>query len=97
MQTALDLSPRMSSQQIDTQARLLKAKVNIADFADSKKLEHFLASFATMYDVKHVSDPNAAAAASNPLLYSAAAQDRGENPGVDFSLILRRQNASRLT
>lgn len=57
VQTALDLSPRMSSQQIDTQARLLKAKVNVADFADSKKLERFLARFATMYDVKHVSDP----------------------------------------
>ena len=95
VQTALDLSPRMSSQQIDTQARLLRAKVNIADFADIKKLERFLARFATMYDVKHLNDPNAAAAASSPLLYSAAAQDRGESPAVDFSLILRMQNASR--
>lgn len=95
VQTALDLSPRMSSQQIDTQARLLKAKVNLADFTDSKKLERFLARFATMYDVKNASDPNAVAGASNPLLYSAAAQNQGENPSVDFSLILRRQNASR--
>lgn len=95
VQTALDLSPRMSSQQIDTQARLLKTKVNLADFADSKKLERFLARFSTMYDYKHANDPGVAAVSSNPLLYSAAAQNQGESPSVDFSLILRLQNASR--
>lgn len=91
VQTALDLSPRMSAQQIDTQARLLKAKIKISDFADPQKLERFLARFASQYDVKHAND-RVSGANGNPLLFSAAAQERGESVGVDFSLILRRQN-----
>jgi len=93
-QTALDLSPRMSSQQIDTQARLLKAKINISDFADPQKLERFLARFSSMYDLKHANDP-AGGANANPLLFTSAAQERGESVGVDFSLLLRRQNLYR--
>lgn len=94
VQTALDLSSRMSAQQIDTQARLLKAKIAIPDFADPLKLERFLARFASMYDLKHINETGARAT-SNPLLFTLAAQDRGESAGVDFNLILRRQNLFR--
>lgn len=94
VQTALDISPRMSSQQIDTQARLLKKKITIKDFSDPQKVERFLARFATMYDLKNARDfsPNVNA---SPLLFASAAQARGESPGVDFNLILRRQNIFR--
>ena len=94
VQTALDLSPRMSSQQIDTQARLLKAKIKLPDFADPAKLERFLARFASMYDLRHMSDPDASANAS-PLLFASAAQARGESASMDFNIILRRQNLYR--
>ena len=94
VQTALDLSPRMSSQQIDTQARLLKAKINISDFTDPHKLERFLSRFASMYDLNHVND-SASGVNANPLLFAAAAQERGESVGMDFSLLLRRQNLFR--
>lgn len=94
VQTALDLSPRMSSQQIDTQARLLKAKITLSDFTDPHKLDRFLSRFASMYDLKHANDA-AGGATANPLLFAAAAQARGESPGMDFSLLLRRQNLYR--
>lgn len=91
VQTALELSPRMSSQQIDTQARLLKAKIKLSDFTDPQKLDRFLARFASMYDLKNMND-RAVGASSNPLLFASVAQERGEGVGVDLSLILRRQN-----
>lgn len=94
-QTALDLSPRMSSQEIDTQARLLKAKIKLTDFADPAKLERFLARFASMYDLKHMNGSDAGANAS-PLFFASAAQARGESAGMDFNLILRRQNLYRV-
>lgn len=94
VQTALDLSPRMSSQPIDTQARLLKAKIKTEDFSDSQKMERFLARFASMYDMKHMND-QAISANSSPLRFASAAQARDENAGVDFNLILRRQNIFR--
>jgi hypothetical protein len=96
VQTALDLSPRMSSQQIDTQARLLKAKISLSDFTDPQKLARFLSRFASMYDLKHTNDA-AGSVNANPLLFVAAAQGRGESPGMDLSLLLRRQNLYRNT
>ena len=75
VQTALDLSPRMSSQQIDTQARLLKAKISLSDFTDPQKLARFLSRFASMYDLKHTNDA-AGSVNANPLLFVAAAQER---------------------
>ena len=50
VQTALGLSEKMSAQQIDTQARLLSARLNIEDFRDVRKLEGFVARFAANYD-----------------------------------------------
>lgn len=93
VQTALSLSPKMSAQQIDTQARLLSARVKIEDFRDARKLDAFIARFAANYDMRN-SDPNAL----SPMLalFGAADADPGGSIGVDFSLILRRQNASRL-
>lgn len=95
VQTALGLSPRMSAQSVDTQARLLKAKVKIEDFKDAKKLDAFIARFAAMYDLQNGGGMSADVISSNPLLYSAAQSGSDTPVGVDFNLILRMQNAAR--
>ncbi len=82
----------MSSQQIDTQARLLSARLKIEDFRDARKLDAFITRFAANYDMR-TGDPTA----TNPTLalFGAGAEENSGAIGVDFSLILRRQNANR--
>ncbi|WP_036282626.1 DUF1217 domain-containing protein [Methylocystis sp. ATCC 49242] len=96
VQTALDISPRTSAQNIDTQARLLKAKVNVEDFKDPKKLTAFIARFSAMYDMQNQGTVSSATASSNAILYGASLLGADGPVGVDFSLILRLQNANRL-
>jgi hypothetical protein len=94
VQTTLGLSQKMSAQQIDTQARLLSARVKIEDFRDARKLEGFIARFAANYDMLNL-DPGAMS--PTLALFGTGAQETDGNTGVDFSLILRRQNAGRVT
>ncbi len=97
VQTALEISPLTSAQQIDTQARLLKAKLNVADFQDPKKLDAFIARFSAMYDTQNGGGGiPAAVTSSNAVLYGASLVGSNGPAGVDFSLILRLQNAQRL-
>lgn len=95
VQTALDISPNTSAQPIDTQARLLKSKLNLADFADAKKLDNFIARFAAQYDIQNPGADQAADVGSNALLYGASFAGSDAPIGVDLSLLLRRQNAAR--
>lgn len=95
VQTALDISPNSSTQPIDTQARLLKAKLKLADFQDAKKLDGFIARFAAAYDMKNPGAEAGGNATANALLYSASFSGSDAPVGVDFSLLLRRQNAAR--
>jgi hypothetical protein len=95
VQTALDIPTASSRQPVDTQARLMKSKVNIDDFKDPKKLDAFIKRFAAMYDMQN---PGAGASVdnnANALLYSASFLGSGQAVGVDMSLLLRRQNAAR--
>lgn len=95
VQTTLGIPAASSAQSIDTQARLLKSKLNIEDFKDAKKLESFIARFGAMYDMEN---PGAGAAIdnnANALLYSASFLGSDQPVGVDMSLLLRRQNAAR--
>ncbi|PWB81941.1 MAG: hypothetical protein C3F11_13610 [Methylocystaceae bacterium] len=55
VQTALGVSPLASAQPVDTQARLLKAKLDLSDFQDPKKLQNFITRFAAMYDIDNSS------------------------------------------
>ena len=50
VQVALGLSPMTSLEPIDTQVKLMSAKLNVADFSNPKKLQGFIARFAAMYD-----------------------------------------------
>lgn len=95
VQTALDISPNSSTQPIDTQARLLKAKLKLADFQDAKKLDSFIARFAAAYDMKTPGAGAVGNATANALLYSSSFEGSDAPVGVDFSLLLRRQNAAR--
>ncbi|PPD46063.1 MAG: hypothetical protein CTY15_01350 [Methylocystis sp.] len=94
VQTGLDISPRTSAQPVDTQARLLKAKLDIKDFADPRKLDAFIARFAAMYDLKNAGAIETGASNANAILYGASLEASG-GMGVDFGLILRIQNARR--
>jgi Protein of unknown function (DUF1217) len=95
VQTALDISPNTSAQPIDTQARLLKSKLNLADFADTKKLENFIARFAAQYDMQNPGADSAGDVSANALLYGASFAGSDTPIGVDLTLLLRRQNAAR--
>jgi hypothetical protein len=95
VQTALDIPAAASRQSVDTQARLLKAKVKIDDFKDPVKLEAFIKRFAAMYDKQN---PGAGASVdnnANALLYTASFLGSDQAVGVDMSLLLRRQNSAR--
>jgi hypothetical protein len=95
VQTALDISPNTGAQPIDTQARLLKAKLNLTDFKDPKKLENFISRFGAMYDTKNPGAGASADVGANALLYGASLAGSDAPIGVDLTLLLRRQNAAR--
>lgn len=95
VQTALDISPMTSVQPIDTQARLLKSKIDVADFQDPKKLNAFITRFAAMYDTQNAGAVSAETAGSNAILFDASRIGSDGPVGIDFSLILRLQNANR--
>ncbi|HET6390029.1 DUF1217 domain-containing protein [Hyphomicrobium sp.] len=50
-QTALGLSSMMSAADIDTQAKMITKKLNLADLQDPKKVTKIIAQFAALYDV----------------------------------------------
>ncbi|WP_442756538.1 DUF1217 domain-containing protein [Methylocystis sp. JAN1] len=95
VQTALGVSPKTSAQPVDTQARLLKAKLDIDDFKDEKKLSSFIARFAAMYDMQNAGAAPTAVTNANAILYGASLIGSDEPVGVDLSLILQRQAALR--
>jgi hypothetical protein len=95
VQTALDIPAASSRQPVDTQARLLKARVSIADFKDAKKLDAFISRFAAMYDTQNPGAGSNVDPSANALLYSASFLGSDQPVGVDMSLLLRRQNAAR--
>lgn len=95
VQTALGIPAAASRQPVDTQARLMKARVNIEDFRDAKKLDAFIARFAAMYDKDNPGAGSTADINANALLYSASFMGSDQPVGIDVSLLLRRQNAAR--
>lgn len=52
-QTALSLSSLMSQADIDTQAKMITNKLNLADLQDPKKLSKIIAQFAALYDAQN--------------------------------------------
>lgn len=95
VQTALGISSKTSAQPVDTQARLLKSKLDIEDFKDPRKLSGFIARFSAMYDSQNQGTVPASTTNANAILFGASMVGSEGPIGVDFSLILRLQNASR--
>jgi hypothetical protein len=95
VQTALNIPAASSAQPVDTQARLMKAQVNIDDFKDPKKLDAFIARFAAMYDKDNPGAGSMTDMNANAILYSGSFLGSDQPVSVDMSLLLRRQNAAR--
>lgn len=55
-QTMLGLSPNSSKADIDSQARTITSKLNLADLKDPKKLDQLVARFAALYDLTNTDD-----------------------------------------
>ena len=51
-QTALGISSDTSAADVDIQANYIDSRIDVKDFRDPTKLQHFLAQFATMYDMQ---------------------------------------------
>lgn len=92
VQTALGVSPMTSAAPIDTQAQLLSAQLNIADFKDPKKLQQFISRFAAMYDLNNGGSNGGSADYANAILLDASIT--GAAAGMDANLLLRMQNVN---
>jgi hypothetical protein len=90
VQTALGISPMTSAQPIDSQARLLKSKVKLADFQDPGKLEAFISRFAAMYDSTMGGALGANSTTANAVLFDASS-----SPAMDVNLLLSLQNLKK--
>lgn len=53
VQTVLNIPAASSTQDIDTQARIISNQINIKDFQDPAKVSQFVQRFAAMYDVQN--------------------------------------------
>ena len=70
VQTALGISSDTSAADVDIQANYIDSRIDVKDFQDPAKLQHFLAQFATMYDMQQ-SDP-----ATDPARFADLGQQR---------------------
>jgi Protein of unknown function (DUF1217) len=82
VQTALGLPVSMSQESIDVQAKLITAKLKIADFQNPVKLQKFIERFTATYD------------AQNPTPVSAVPTTAllVNSPGISSSLLLSLAN-----
>lgn len=88
VQTALGISSLTTAQSIDSQASMLKSKVDLADFQDPKKLQQFISRFAAMYDYNNGGDANSQTSLLSTLFDGASSSS---SFGVDSSLLLNVQ------
>lgn len=83
VQTALGLPTEMSLADINVQARMITARVDIADFADPEKLKSFLDRFTSMYELQN---PSQAATTPAVLIGQSAAV------GISSNILAALQN-----
>jgi len=82
VQTALGLSPLMSTEPIDTQAALISKQLNISDLQNPAKLQQFIDRFTANYDAQ-----NASAQSTSPTLALFV-----NSPGISSNLLLQLAN-----
>lgn len=74
--TALGISDSAAQADVDTQARMIEKRLELADFKDPKKVEKFLARFTALYDLENPQ-------ASTPSIPSILL---GQNEGATFGI-----------
>lgn len=82
VQTALGLSPSMSQENIDIQAKMITNQIKIADFTNPGKLQKFVERFTATYDAKN--------ATATPT--SATSALLVHTPGISSDLLLSLAN-----
>ena len=83
-QTALNIPAETGSQDIDRQAALIKAKLDVADLKDPAKLEAFLTRFTSLWELQN---PTAASASPATILIGKPLE-----AGIGADLLLSLQN-----
>lgn len=81
VQTTLGLAPQTALADIDKQAQMISAKLDVEDFKDPEKLKRFLNRFATMWDMK-----NGQATGTSPATLISGAASIGVSANVLMSL-----------
>ena len=64
VQTMLGLSTTSSKADIDTQARYIASKINVADFKNPQKLDKMIGRFSALYDLTNASSSTTSSVAS---------------------------------
>jgi hypothetical protein len=88
VQTALGISSLTSAQDVDTQAKMLAKRIDVADFKDPKKLQKFINRFTSMWDISNASSN----AASSPAAILIA---QPVEAGISATLLSSLQNLKR--
>lgn len=89
VQTALGLSPTISSADIDKQASMLSKLLNLSDFQDPTKVNRFAQRFAAMWDASQTASGISNGTSNNPVLILI-----GQSPttGMDTDMLSKLQS-----
>jgi hypothetical protein len=88
VQTALGLSPTISSANIDSQAALLSKQINFSDFQDPTKVARFAQRFAAMWDANQASS-GSNGTSTNPALILIG---QSTSTGMDSDMLSKLQS-----
>ena len=89
VQTALGLSPTISSADIDKQASMLSKMINLSDFQDPAKVSRFAQRFAAMWDASQASNDISGGTSNNPSLILIGQQT---STGMDSDMLTKLQS-----
>lgn len=89
VQTALGLSPTISSADIDKQASMLSKMINFADFQDPTKVSRFAQRFAAMWDANQASSDSSSGTSTNPALILIG---QSTPTGMDSDMLTKLQS-----
>jgi hypothetical protein len=89
VQTALGLSPTISSADIDKQATMLSKMLTFSDFQDPAKVSRFAQRFAAMWDASQASNDISNGTSNNPALILIG---QATSTGMDSDMLTKLQN-----
>src|SRR5262249_17349605 len=89
VQTALGLSPTVSSADIDKQASMLTELLNLSDFQDPTKVNRFAQRFAAMWDANQAATGISNGTSNNPALILMS---QSTTTGTDTDMLSKLQS-----